>query len=177
MPDIRLSLEETCMPETPASIAERMAREGQKTLEFFKALTPEQMLAPIYSEGSVWAVRDVLAHFVSAESGITRLIENILAGGSGTPEDFDLDTYNERKVASLREASADDLLGQFETLREISVSLVRRLQQADLAITGRHPWLGVATIEDILKIIYRHNHIHQRDIRRALNSAGQSENG
>ncbi len=165
------------MVATPASIAERMTSEGLKTLDFFAALTPEQMLVTIYSEGSFWSVRDVLAHFVSAESGITRLIENILSGGSGTPEDFDLNAYNERKVSGLKEDSTEGLLTKFSTLREKSVALVKGLQQSDLAISGRHPWLGVATIEDMLKILYRHNQIHQRDIRRALNSTGQSENG
>jgi hypothetical protein len=65
------------MPETPTHLSERMLSEGQRTLEFFRALTPMQWGLTIYTEGSEWAVRDVLAHFVSAESGMTRLVESI----------------------------------------------------------------------------------------------------
>jgi hypothetical protein len=154
-----------------------MLSEGQRTLAFFCTLTPEQWGLTIYTEGAEWAVRDVLAHFVSAESGMTRLVESILSGGAGAPDDFDLNAYNERKVAGLKGVSAEDLLAQFTTLREKSAALVRRLSLEDLAKTGRHPWLGIATIGDILKMMYRHNQIHQRDIRRSIGLSEPSELG
>lgn len=163
------------MPDTTAHISERMLSEGQRTLAFFRTLTPEQWDITIYTEGSEWAVRDVLAHFVSAESGMTRLVESILSGGAGTPDDFDLNAYNERKVAGLKGVSTEDLLAQFAAMREKSVALTRCLSLEDLDKTGRHPWLGVTTIGEILKMMYRHNQIHQRDIRRSIGSSEQSE--
>ena len=165
------------MPDTPSHLSERMLSEGYKTLEFFRHLTPEQWGVTIYTEGSEWVVRDVLAHFVSAESGMTRLVESILAGGAGTPDDFDLNAYNERKVAGLKGVSAEDLLVQFAALREKSAALVRGLSSEDLAKTGRHPWLGVAALTDILKMMYRHNQIHQRDIRRSIHPDEQDKDG
>ncbi len=165
------------MPDTPASLAERMMEQGQKTLEFFRALAPEQWRLPIYTEGSTWSVQDVLAHFAAAESGITRLVENILGGGPGSPDNFDLNAYNERKVAGLKSTSVEELLLKFSVLREKSAALVKGLNQDDLAKMGRHPWLGIASIEDILKMMVLHNQIHQRDIRRAINSAGRNEDG
>jgi len=165
------------MPDSPDLIAERMQVEGRKTLEFFRALTPEQWESTIYTEGSVWSLRDVLAHFVSAESGIQRLVENILSGGTGSPEDFDLNAYNERKVAGLKGTSHEALLAQFASARERSVASVRSFSAADLAKVGRHPWLGMAQVADILKMMYRHNQIHQREIRRILNPGGQNEDG
>jgi len=165
------------MPDTPSHLSERMLSEGQKTLEFFRLLTPEQWDLAIYTEGSEWAVRDVLAHFVSAESGVARLVENILSGGAGTPEDFNLNSYNERKVAGLKGVSTEELLAQFAALREKSAALARRLNAEDLLKTGRHPWLGVATIADILKMMYRHNQIHQRDIRRSVSPGERSADG
>jgi len=165
------------MPDSPAHLSERMLSEGQKTLEFFRALTPEQWGLTIYTEGSDWAVRDVLAHFVAAESGMARLVENILLGGAGTPEDFNLNAYNERKVAGFKGVSTEELLAQFASLRENSAALARRLSPEDLLKTGRHPWLGVAAIADILKMMYRHNQIHQRDIRRSVSPGERSEDG
>jgi len=165
------------MPDSPDLIAERMLVEGQKTLEFFRSLTPEQWESTIYTEGSVWTLRDVLAHFVSAELGMARLVENILGGGPGSPDDFDLNAYNERKVSALKGTSIEALLEQFASARQRSVALVRTISITDLAVSGRHPWLGVAPVADILKMMYRHNQIHQREIRRILNPGGRGEDG
>ncbi len=165
------------MPDTPAHISERMLSEGQKTLAFFNTLKLEQWSLTIYTEGSEWAVRDVLAHFVAAEAGMARLVENIISGGAGTPDDFDLNAYNERKVAGLKGVSTEELLAQFATKREYSAALARRLSPDDLLKTGRHPWLGVTTIAEILKMMYRHNQIHQRDIRRSVSPGERSADG
>ena len=154
-----------------------MLHEGQRSLEFFRFMKPEQWGTHIYTEGTTWEVRDLLAHFVSAEAGVTRLVENILAGGQGAAEDFDLNAYNERKVAGLKHASPDDLLLEFARLREKSAALVKGLDQNDLGKVGRHPWLGITTIGEIIKMMYRHNQIHQRDIRRALDSDKLREDG
>jgi hypothetical protein len=163
------------MPDSPELIAERMLVEGRKTLEFFRSLTPEQWESTIYTEGSVWRLRDVLAHFVSAELGMLRLVESILSGGQGTPDDFDLNAYNERKVAGLKDTPIEVLLEQFSNARQRSVALVQTVSAADLAKNGRHPWLGIAPIADILKMMYRHNQIHQREIRRILHPGGRGE--
>ena len=62
------------------------------------------------------------------------------------------------------------LLAQYEELRRSNANLVSRMQPEDLARVGRHPFLGVASLEEIIKLLYRHNQIHQRDIRRALSA-------
>ncbi len=156
------------MNETPTFLSERLRDEGEKTLEFFRNLKAEQWSQIIYTDGAAWQVRDVLAHFVAAEDGIRRLIEDILAGGSGSPPDFNLDAYNQRKVSGLRDTPESELMQRFADLRRRSADLVARLTQDDLARFGRHPWLGVAPLSEIIKLLYRHNQIHQRDIRRAL---------
>jgi hypothetical protein len=156
------------MTDTPQSLAERLLEDGQKTIRFFDNLSADQWQTPVYSEGSLWTVRQVLAHFVSSEISFTRLIENILEGGSGTPEDFDLDAYNERKVAQMQIASPGDLLNQYHEARQRNVSLVSSLTLEQLGKEGRHPFLGVAPLTGIIKLIYRHNQIHLRDVRRLL---------
>lgn len=160
------------MSDTPASLAERLQAEGQKTVEFFGNLSPNEWQSSIYTEGAHWSVKDILAHFVTAEDGVCRLLAGVLAGGEGTPEDFDIDAYNARKVASLKEASPQDLLAKFQAIRQTSIALVAGVKPEDLHRQGRHPWLGVAPVEDIIKLMYRHNQIHQRDIRRAIPRPG-----
>jgi hypothetical protein len=63
-----------------------------------------------------------------------------------------------------------ELIEQFRQERENCIALVHRLSQEDLQKSGRHPWLGVAPVEEIVKLLYRHNQIHLRDIRKALAS-------
>jgi hypothetical protein len=145
-----------------------MRAEGEKTIEFFSAISPEGWEQTIYSDGSCWAVRQVLAHFVSTEAAIGRLVENICAGGAGVRDDFDINAYNERKVASLQPIAPPELLRQFDRLRKRNIEMVSKMSQADLARKGRHPYLGETELVEIIKLLYRHNQIHQRDIRKHL---------
>jgi hypothetical protein len=159
------------MPDTPSRLAERLLAEGQKTLEFFRALTPEEWQQTVYpsedtSESETWNLHDLLAHFVSAEASFGLLMRNILSGGEGAPQDFDIDRFNRSKVARLRETGPGALLDEFATLRQGNANLVAGLQPEDLDRKGRHPFLGIAPLADIIKLIYRHNGIHLRDVRK-----------
>jgi hypothetical protein len=154
------------MSETPQHLAERLRDEGQKTEEFFQSLAPEELEKTLYSDGNCWKVRQLLAHFVATEVAIGVLIENILAGGSGAPENFDINAYNERKVMQLHNLSPRELQEQFTQRRQASVRLVQGMDLEDLQKIGRHPFLGVTTVEEIVKLLYRHIQIHQRDVRR-----------
>ena len=156
------------MPDTPAFLSERLLHEGEKSIAFFQALTPEQLDQTIYTEGSHWTVRQVLAHFVFSEHSLCRLVENIAAGGQGAPENFDINGYNESKVKGFERTPSPELVEQFRQNRKKTAQVVANLQLDDLQRPGRHPFLGVAPLTEIIKIIYRHNQIHQREIRLGL---------
>lgn len=152
-------------------MAGRLLREGEKAVAFFRSLSPEQLQQQVYTDGSCWQVRQILAHFVAAEASMTRLVENILAGGAGTPEDFNLDAYNERKVSALQDLPVEDLLREFSERRAATADLAARLSPDELARTGRHPFLGVVPVQEIIKMFYLHNQIHLREIRKALSQS------
>lgn len=156
------------MSETPERLASRLAEESQRTQQFFGALSPEQWGRTLYTDGAQWTVRHVLAHFTVTEAGIRSLMMNILAGGIGVPQEFDLNRYNERKVSGIGETEEYDLLAKFRLERQATIDWVRGLEVADLSRTGRHPWLGVAPLKEMIQLMYRHNQIHQRDIRKLL---------
>lgn len=137
-------------------------------LAFFRALQPEDWQQTVYSDGSGWTVRQLLAHFVATEAGFGGLVDDILDGGSGTGPDFNIDEYNERHVGRLAGLSAEELLDRYAELRASNAARVAALQPGDLERSGRHPFLGMAPMVDIIKLIYRHNGIHQRDIRKTL---------
>ncbi len=154
-------------------LARKLQSEGEKTLAFFRGLQPADWARPIYSEGAVWTVRDILAHLVSAESRILRLFAALLEEGRQIPPDFDLDAYNQRQVSKMAAETPAALLERFTRLRAATVEMVRGLGEADLQTVGRHPFLGEAPVEDMLKLMYRHTQIHQRDIRKALAGAAR----
>lgn len=159
------------MNETPERLVERLRDEGAKTYDFFQALPPEQLDQTVYSDGACWNVRQLLAHFVATEIAITRLMENILAGSGGVPEAFDIDAFNEQQVDRLQALSLPELLDRFQSSRQASIALVTQMSAADLQRTGRHPYLGVTSLEEIIKLLYRHIQIHQRDVRKRNSAA------
>jgi hypothetical protein len=156
------------MADTPEGLSEKLLREGEKVLAFFEDLDHERLERTVYTEGAVWRVREVLAHFVSTERAFTSLIENVISGGSGAPEGFDIDAYNQRKVAALKDKPAQDLLADFRELRLSTVDSVSKLDGEQLQRLARHPFLGVVPLVDIIKLVYRHNQIHMRDVRKVI---------
>ena len=156
------------MSEIAEKLADRLASEAQKCVAYFHALSPNSWTVKIYTDGAQWDVRELLAHFVSAEAANTRLVENILLGGAGAPLEFDIDTFNNADVQIFSHISIDELLERFIDLRQSTVAMVRIMTSEDLSRVGRHPFLGQANVEDIIKLIYLHDQIHLRDIKKAL---------
>ncbi len=62
----------------------------------------------------------------------------------------------------------EELLQRFIQERQALTERVRQMKPEDLLRMGRHPFLGVAPLGEIIKLVYRHNVIHQRDVRKLL---------
>ena len=71
-------------------------------------------------------------------------------------------------VAKLKHKTRDELLAEFKQLRAFTVEMVSGFQAGDLEKQGRHPFLGVTTVEEMLKLMYLHLQLHTRDVKRAL---------
>lgn len=149
-------------------LAEKLKSEGERFAAIFAALTDAQWQADVYTEGTVWTVRNVLSHFVTSERGLVRLFEQIRAGGAGAADDFSIDRYNASQQEKTKELTPSKLLEQYKSVRADSVNWVLGLQEVDLEITGRHPFLGQTTIREMIKMLYLHNQIHYRDLKKAL---------
>jgi hypothetical protein len=149
-------------------LTNRLDAEGKKTQEFFASLADEQFNKPIYSDGATWNVRQVLAHFVATETAILDLLREIVQGGKGTPDGFNLDQFNQARVNELDNAPVTVLLQEYGKRRDLLTAFVGNLSAADLARTGIHPFLGQTDVENIVKLVYRHNQIHIREIRKFL---------
>jgi hypothetical protein len=149
-------------------ILKRLQEEGRKSTAFFRALSAQQLAQVVYTTGPQWRGGDILAHFVSAEQTLLLYGQQVLAGGSGAPEDFVIDEFNAIEVAGLQGQPAARLAEQFEQARAATVSMVAGMAETDFDRIGRHPWFGRVPMEQMLKLVYRHNMLHERDVRRAL---------
>ena len=149
-------------------LAEKLKSEGAKFVEIFSALTDEQWKAEVYTEGETWTIRNVLSHFVTSERGLVKLFEQIRQGGTGAAEDFSIDRYNEAQQKKTREFTPVELLDQYKEVRANSIAWVSGLKDEELEIKGRHPFLGETIIREMIKMLYLHNQLHHRDLKKAL---------
>jgi len=156
------------MTNSPEQIVKKMSGEGEKILNFFTELSVSLWDQQLYSDGAEWTVHQVLAHIVEAEDSLYRLFSNILKGGSGVPQDFDIDRYNASHVEKLSDKTREELLALFQDRRAQMVDFVGELSPADLDKTGTHPYLGQSTLGDMLRVFLLHPTLHICDIRKAF---------
>jgi hypothetical protein len=67
-----------------------------------------------------------------------------------------------------REATPQQLIEQYREVRARSVAWVSGLNESELEISGRHPFLGQTVIREMIKMLYIHNLTHYRDMKKAL---------
>ena len=149
-------------------LADKLKSEGERFAAIFSGLTDAQWQAEVYTEGAVWTVRNVLAHFVTSERGLARLFEQMRLGGAGIADDFSVDRYNASQQEKAKEFLPQELLEQYKSVRADSVKWVLGLKESDLEIIGRHPFLGQTTLREMIKMLYLHNQIHYRDLKKVL---------
>ncbi len=123
---------------------------------------------PVYQDGAKWTVKQVLAHFITIERSMHWLFKDILSGGSGSPEDFDVDRFNLTQTAKLDGLNIDELIKQFKAVREETVSIVAGMSEEDLDREGRHAFHGPGKLERFIRWAYEHARIHKNDIRKVL---------
>jgi len=151
-----------------AELVQKLKSEGEKYAAIFADLADDQWQKEVYTEGSVWTVRSILAHLVTAERGFTKLLPSIRDDGPGASEDFDIDRYNASQQEKTRELTPRELLEQYKSVRAEMVAWVSSLDEADLDKRGRHPFLGQTTLREMIKLVYLHNQLHYRDLKKVL---------
>ena len=146
----------------------RLSKGGHKTGEILGGLTDEQWSQVLYEGPPTWTVRDLLAHFLSAEEGLLHIMQDVATGGPGAPEDFDYNAYNADEQVRLAGVPPHQLLADLAAAREVTIAWAAGLAEADLERTGRHPALGEITLEVFLNAVYGHQLMHVRDLQARL---------
>lgn len=151
-----------------AGLAEKLTTEGERFEKFFSELTDEQWNTEVYTEGELWTLRNVLAHFVTSERGLVKLFETIRQGGAGSTDDFVIDRYNAAQQVKTKDLTPAELLEQYKEVRANSVAWVAGLKDEELEIKGRHPFLGETVIREMIKMLYIHHQTHYRDVKKVI---------
>lgn len=155
------------MSET-AELAEKLKIEGERMLQFFSELSESDWAKEVYTEGTTWSIRNVLSHYVTSERGLIKLFESIRQGGTGAADDFSIDRYNAAQQEKTKEFTPAELLAQYKEVRAHSVAWVAGLKDEELEIKGRHPFLNETVIREMIKMLYIHNQLHYRDVKKSL---------
>jgi hypothetical protein len=149
-------------------LSEKLKVEGEKFVAIFTSLRDDQWQAEVYTEGTTWTIRNVLSHFVTSERGLIKLFEQIRQGGAGAADDFSIDRYNAAMQERTKGVTSEELIEQYKDVRANSIRWVAGLNESELEITGRHPFLGQTVIREMIKMLYLHNQLHYRDMKKAL---------
>jgi len=149
-------------------LVEKLKAEGEKIVSIFSGLTDDQWNQEVYTEGTTWTIRHVLSHFVTSERGLIKLFEQIRQGSTGAADDFSIDRYNAAMQERTKEATAHELLEQYKQIRANSIAWVAGLKDEELEIMGRHPFLEITTIREMIKMLYIHNMTHYRDMKKSI---------
>lgn len=153
-----------------SDIIKRLREKGDETVAYFTSLPVEAWTSQVYTAGPQWDVRQVLCHFVSAESNFERIFDAAMRGETEAPTDFVIDEFNLREVGKMGDLTPAALIDQYRTVRGKTIAFLESIDDADLERESWHPWFGWDKLEKFLKLVYRHNMLHERDVRRALES-------
>ena len=140
----------------------------EEIITFYKGLNSVQLGKIVYPEDPTWTVQQVLAHFITIEQSMQWLFKDILAGGPGSPKDFDVDRFNLTQPRKLDGLSLDELFAKFRSVRGDTITLVEGMEDKDLDREGRHAFHGHGKLERFIVWAYEHTRLHLDDIRKIL---------
>jgi hypothetical protein len=149
-------------------IVAELQRDLEASVVFFRSLSEEQLGRQVYQDGAQWTVQEVLAHFITIEQSMQWLFKNILAGGPGSPKDFDVDRFNLTQPQKLAGKSLEDLIAMYQGVRADTVDLVASMSEKDFEREGWHAFHGQDKLERFIRWTYEHARMHTEDMRKVL---------
>jgi len=156
------------MNDRRTPIIAELEKNLEDALVFCRSLSPDALGTQVYQDGAQWTVQQVLAHFITIERSMQWLFKDLLAGGPGSPEDFDVERFNRTQPKKLDGRSIDELIAQFKSVRNDTISIVRSMSDADFDREGRHAFHGHGKLERFIHWAYEHVALHLEDLRRRM---------
>jgi hypothetical protein len=149
-------------------IIAELKKNEEEIIAFYKGLNSIELHMTVYAEDDSWTMQQVLAHFITIEQSMQWLFKNILAGGPGSPEDFDFERFNRIQPRKLDGQSLDELFEKFRTVRRDTIAIVEEMEDKDLDREGRHAFHGHGKLERFIAWAYEHARLHLDEMREKL---------
>jgi uncharacterized damage-inducible protein DinB len=156
------------MSNKAIQLAEKLRSEGDKTLAFYQSLPDGAWDKQVFGDGAMWTVRGVFEHLCISEHTLRRLFEEIVNGGTGAPEGFDINAYNQSKTGRFGALPREEMFNLYRETRAKTIEFTQGLTDEQLALRGRHPAMGDTSLEEQIKMIYLHHTMHARDVKRVV---------
>ena len=119
-----------------SSLATKLRQDGARLRAFARALGEREQSAQVYTDETLWTVRNVIAHLMSAERSLLHLLREVRDGGLGVDEGFAIDRFNAREQTRYEQLNWEELLGSFQKLREEMIDFVEN----SYAARSRESW-------------------------------------
>ena len=145
-----------------------LKKNEEEIIALYRGSNSEQLGMMVYQEDPGWTMQQVLAHFITIERSMQWLFKDIMAGGPGSPEDFDVDRFNLTQPRKLDGLSLNELIAKFLSVRRATIELVEGMDDKDLDREGRHAFHGHGKLERFVVWAYEHARLHLDDIREKL---------
>ena len=157
------------MSERKDKLRQTIQADDAASLAIFNRLTADQWDRPVPSdEGADWKARDVLNHAAISESGQLVVIQRVLAGQGGVPEDFDINRYNRRSVQKQAERTVDEILAAIAREHAQVLAALDAVSEADLDKTGRHARGDTLSVAQFFNRITEHRRQHAEELAKNL---------
>ena len=153
------------------AIRDELVRAQRDLLAVLVSVRPGDWSLPTPNEG--WAVRDVLTHLTTAETGFVGTLRRMASGQGGVPPDFDPNRWNAGQLRRRGESEPDQLRSELEAAHREMLELLDSLDEDALDQRG-HLSSGVeGSTEDNFRLVSDHKSRHTADLRAALSTASR----
>ena len=157
--------------ERAQELEKKLQRGLVKSQEIFASLSAEQWERPIFEDSKSWRAKELIAHFVYSEENLLSIAKDIVAGGKGSPEGIDIDTFNADEMKRMQLFSVGQLRKMLAEVRQRTIAWLDDQDDQILDQIGRHPTLGMTDVETVIFSIYAHQLLHMREILPRLRKA------
>lgn len=148
----------------PQELMEKLHRGLVKSQEIFDSLSAEQWDRPVFEDIDSWSARELIAHFIFTEENLLSIAKDIISGGEGSPEGIDIDAFNADEMHRMQTFSADQLRKMLTEVRQATIAWLDEQDDQILDRMGRHPTLGITSVETVIFSIYAHQLLHMREV-------------
>ena len=141
---------------------------------FVRSLSDEELLRPV--PDSTWVVKDFVSHLATLDGVMARWFAGIAAGGGAAPGNgggFDIDAFNDAKVAERRDRPIEEILAEGARARAALLAVMESFTAATLDQTMHFGGDSKRPASEIAFGRYlhgwaRHDAIHAADMLKAL---------